>query len=197
MWLQRSLTHSQAELGAAWLDAYLTAPIWRFVLGERILDGGPWVGVMVASVDRVGRYFPLTLCASVPTLDLSAGTLSDWQRSLDDVVRAALDPACAVDVFDAALQSHVWDCMRPDDEGAGLGKAILRGETFARFESATGIGQVMDELASSAQARMLATHSLWWCEDTEGRAGGFVCHGMPNGAVYSRMLQYLPGEAVV
>ena len=65
-WLQECLAASRAELGDRWLDVYLTSPVWRFACAAGTCGPAPVVGVMVPSVDRVGRYFPLTLVAELP-----------------------------------------------------------------------------------------------------------------------------------
>ena len=61
--LQQGFLSSRADLGAGWSAAYQTAPIWRFALGEAVIKGGPYYGVMMPSQDAVGRLFPLTLVA--------------------------------------------------------------------------------------------------------------------------------------
>ncbi len=66
-WLQKSIAISQRQLGEGWLPAYLNAPIWRFVLGPDLCGEAPAIGVMMPSVDRVGRYFPLVLAAQLPS----------------------------------------------------------------------------------------------------------------------------------
>ena len=65
-WLQRAIAASRASLGEQWLDIYLTSPLWRFVLGAGPCGARAWAGVMMPSVDRVGRYFPLTVAAPLP-----------------------------------------------------------------------------------------------------------------------------------
>lgn len=65
-WLQESIAASRAELGENWLDIYLTSPAWRFACAAGTCGPAPVIGVMVPSVDRVGRYFPLTLVAELP-----------------------------------------------------------------------------------------------------------------------------------
>ncbi len=62
-WLQECLTASRASLGDRWLDIYLTSPVWRFACAAGVCGRSPVIGVMAPSVDRVGRYFPLTLVA--------------------------------------------------------------------------------------------------------------------------------------
>jgi type VI secretion system protein ImpM len=71
-WMQRGLTASRAELGAAWLPAWLEAPVWRFALPAGPCGPHAALGLWLPSVDRVGRYFPLTLAALVPDADPAA-----------------------------------------------------------------------------------------------------------------------------
>ncbi|HEX7968785.1 MAG TPA: type VI secretion system-associated protein TagF, partial [Stellaceae bacterium] len=65
-WLQDALAMSAQQLAEAWLSTYLTAPIWRFLLSSGVCGEMPMLGVVMPSVDRVGRYFPLTLAVAVP-----------------------------------------------------------------------------------------------------------------------------------
>lgn len=65
-WLQDGMTAAKRRLGARWQECFLTAPIWRFTLGPGLAGTrGVW-GVLMPSVDRVGRLFPLTLAAPLP-----------------------------------------------------------------------------------------------------------------------------------
>ena len=65
-WLQASIAASRSDLGSEWLNLYLTSPAWRFCCDAGVCGANACAGVMVPSVDRVGRYFPLTLVWSVP-----------------------------------------------------------------------------------------------------------------------------------
>jgi type VI secretion system protein ImpM len=65
-WLQACMAASRAGLGERWLGVYLTSPAWRFVCAPGTCGQAPVIGLMVPSVDRVGRYFPLTLVAELP-----------------------------------------------------------------------------------------------------------------------------------
>lgn len=65
-WVQESLALSQESLGERWLELYVVSPLWRFVLSPRVCGEAVYAGVMVPSVDRVGRYFPLTVVATLP-----------------------------------------------------------------------------------------------------------------------------------
>jgi len=65
-WLRQCLSKSQAALGDRWVDVYLTSPAWRFVADAGACGPAALIGLMVPSVDRVGRFFPLTLVAELP-----------------------------------------------------------------------------------------------------------------------------------
>ena len=65
-WLRECLQASHTALGDRWLDLYLTSPAWRFICAAGTCGPDPVIGLMVPSVDRVGRYFPLTLVATLP-----------------------------------------------------------------------------------------------------------------------------------
>lgn len=60
-WLAAGLQASQQQLGEQWLQAYLVSPLWRFALAPGVCGESPVVGVVMPSIDRVGRYFPLTV----------------------------------------------------------------------------------------------------------------------------------------
>jgi type VI secretion system protein ImpM len=62
-WLQSVLAGSRALMGEAWLPAFLEAPVWRFALPAGMCGERAVLGLMLPSVDRAGRYFPLTFAA--------------------------------------------------------------------------------------------------------------------------------------
>ncbi|MFV1982593.1 MAG: type VI secretion system-associated protein TagF [Thiohalomonadales bacterium] len=66
-WLQHYIASSKDQLGDEWLDIYLTSPIWRFVFSEGVVDESSWGGIVVPSVDRIGRYFPISIVTKLPS----------------------------------------------------------------------------------------------------------------------------------
>ena len=50
-------------MGEDWLPAFLEAPVWRFILSAGLCGERAALGLMLPSVDRAGRYFPLTFAA--------------------------------------------------------------------------------------------------------------------------------------
>lgn len=65
-WLQECIAASRNLLGERWLDVYLISPAWRFACEPGVCGQQGYAGIMVPSVDRVGRYFPLTLMWPIP-----------------------------------------------------------------------------------------------------------------------------------
>ena len=62
-WLQSVIPEAKAALGDRWQAAYMSAPIWRFTLAPGVAGTEARIGVMMASVDRVGRQFPLMIAS--------------------------------------------------------------------------------------------------------------------------------------
>ena len=87
-WLQNGLKAARLSLGADWQESYMSAPIWRFWLGAGLAGRASVVGVMMPSVDRVGRMFPLTLMAQT---DPEGASDEGLFESLEEVALAALD----------------------------------------------------------------------------------------------------------
>ena len=100
-WLAAGLLALREARPEGWLDAYLGSPSWRFLLMPGVLPGvlpgeagaQGWAGVLMPSVDRVGRYFPLTLAvplgAGPGSVQQLAG-LWHWLARLDELARDAL-----------------------------------------------------------------------------------------------------------
>ncbi|BEP66081.1 MULTISPECIES: type VI secretion system-associated protein TagF [unclassified Variovorax] len=63
-WLQRGLARLR-DRHADWTAHYLEAPVWCFVLGAQVVGERGWMGVLMPSVDGVGRYFPFTLAVEL------------------------------------------------------------------------------------------------------------------------------------
>jgi type VI secretion system protein ImpM len=89
-WLQSALITSKEQLGDQWLDFYLTGPIWHFVLSAGICDRNVWAGILMPSVDAVGRYFPFTVATAVNPNKHPAEILQSAIRWFEQMERLAL-----------------------------------------------------------------------------------------------------------
>ena len=134
--LQQGFLASREALGEGWREAYQTAPIWRFALGETVIKGGPYYGVMMPSQDAVGRLFPLTLLAQAAPVALNCAEffipLEDAALNMLDSLRgkreleamlAALPEAAAGPVLPA--NESRWLSVPDADFGAPLDLACI------------------------------------------------------------------------
>lgn len=65
-WVAEAMSASRALLGEDWLAAWMEAPVWRFALPGGACGPDAALGLVLPSVDRVGRTFPLLLVALFP-----------------------------------------------------------------------------------------------------------------------------------
>ena len=139
-WLADGLA-SWRESDPDWLDAFLAAPTWRFALGAGVpFEQSPgYAGVLMPSVDRVGRYFPLTVVRprGVTEDEIPAA----WLQALEGLAVAALHDDWNADRFDAELEAiedaddagpawpeagrTLWWCERDGEVSAPLGTTGL------------------------------------------------------------------------
>jgi len=95
-WLQEGLLAARAILAERWQGCFLSAPIWRFTLAPGLAGPAAVQGVLMASVDRLGRQFPLTLVGALrgatPPDILAAHLAADHSFAvLEDVALEALE----------------------------------------------------------------------------------------------------------
>ncbi len=115
-WMQAGMATARAQLGDRWLEFYLVAPVWRFLLTEGACDRNAWLGLWFPSVDRVGRHFPMTVAIPVPAQQAHPTLLlklEGWLSSVEDAALAALDPRTTLEQLDNALASLPCD-ISPD-----------------------------------------------------------------------------------
>jgi type VI secretion system protein ImpM len=119
--LQAGLLAGRAARGRAWLDAYLTAPLWRFALGGGVLGESGWAGVLMPSVDSAGRHFPLTIAAPVAAhaWPLWRAHADAWFERCGALALATLEEGACLADFDAALLALSHGVSHADGAGAG------------------------------------------------------------------------------
>lgn len=115
-WLQQSILSSQSQLNENWLNTYMISPIWRFALSPGCLDQHPWLGIILPSVDSVGRYFPLTLTAKLPPntpLFHSLQHHQDWFEQIETIALACLNEQPCIDEVMSVLAGHPLNIAQP------------------------------------------------------------------------------------
>lgn len=173
-WLQRLVQVSRERLGHDWLDAWLEAPVWHFGLGAGVAGPGRAFGVLIPSVDRVGRHFPFTILALAQRQGLP---LARWAMQVEALALSALE-----DGFDPA---------RLDAELATLGPP---GDPPSSPAAAPGITPLADcgdwPVAADAAVEALAPgETLWWCRGAVRVPAALLrCQGFPDEAAASGLV---------
>lgn len=179
-WLQAAIAASRQQLGESWRNYYCTSPIWRFALSPGLCGPAAYAGILMPSMDRVGRYYPLVIAAALdpawPLLTLPANAVA-WFRQAEQLALSGLDndtleldefsrrvvalgslPAARFMINDAAT-SRAWCCPLPD---------------------ALDWPQTLPALAPHLLAQGFAQPSLWWTEGSEWVVRCLLlCEGLP------------------
>ncbi len=191
LWLQRALYASREHLGDQWLEVYLTSPVWRFALSKGLCGNASWIGLLMPSVDRVGRYFPLTLALELPsTVDPFRAMYhaADW---LDEGSRILL----------SVLEAKEFDISQFDQEVTKLHvpESLFREPMAINSNLASEIcclgaeaGDFCDaglHFSHCWAARQLGNYSLWWDPGSEGiQCSMLLAAGLPSPEHFSGML---------
>lgn len=173
-WLQQCMLESRRQLGDQWLTHYLTSPVWRFAISPGVLGSEGLGGVMMPSVDRVGRYFPLMIAATgaPPLLDWLQKQ-AVWYDAIEDLALASLDAGFRLERFDAVPEP----VPAPDS-------VVVPTPTECGWRLPLH-ANVADQIA----AALLQGHSLWWSEGSPSvDASMLVRTGLPSPAAYAAML---------
>ncbi|HEX7439788.1 MAG TPA: type VI secretion system-associated protein TagF [Caldimonas sp.] len=180
VWLGEGLAAQRETLGEAWLDAYLHSPTWRFVLMPGTFAGlesqQALAGVLMPSVDRVGRYFPLTLVAGLAQLPQSAAAIESllgWLHRLEDLALDALQDDWRIEELDAALaELPPISALAPGPSSPASAAALVELsqalESESSFVAIDGIGG-RAELAALLCAALGATAANAWQQATRGK----------------------------
>lgn len=169
-WLSQGLAEAARQLGGRWERAAAEAPVWRFALSAGLCGDAPLVGVLMPSLDRVGRFYPFTVAAALRSP--SAGpvalaalpvTCAGWLARAESVAAAACREGADLD----ALPARMAILGRPEVERRALPASVVE-----RL-----VGPVPDGA------------SLWWTRG-DGRCAPTIlsCAGMPSAARFVALL---------
>ena len=115
-WLQGGIAECKVVLGSAWESIYRDAPVWRFLLAPGACGDSAWAGIVQPSVDRVGRYFPLTIAAALPPDTDALCTLfaaASWYSEVEREAAVTFEGIGSLDDLDSRLEGLMFpaDCL--------------------------------------------------------------------------------------
>ena len=184
-WVQSLLLTGREELGEAWQNAYFSAPIWRFALAAGMCGPSRMVGVVMPSVDRVGRQFPFTIA----TVADDGPVWSLYQSA----------SACFASLEDAALTMLEDDADPAALEERLASVSLMPAPEPMIAEIASGMalsssGRIADAFAGSLLDRHLGARSIW-ISDVGGIQRALALSGMPEGPDAARAMLDLSSPA--
>lgn len=189
-WLSQSIAASREQLGERWLEVYLSAPLWRFAWAPGVIGRDWWFGVLMASCDNVGRYYPLVVAQrrDRPPLDRIAFDHLElwWMQVAQAAMHTLADPSSLETFEQALLQTPPWPgagaVMVPQQRAAG-------GRERYAIAPGASLGQMLHGFAVSELHGKLTGSSLWWPLHDGGRESSFsVVAGLPAPTQFVELL---------
>ncbi|MEY4764013.1 MAG: hypothetical protein RI907_686 [Pseudomonadota bacterium] len=177
-WLSRGVQASRQQLGEHWLPTYLRAPLWRFAWSPGIAGPQWWMGVMMPSVDNVGRYFPLLIAQPSPCAPDSGTDQTALQRWMDHVAQAAmatLQPGMSVEAFETRLaQAPGWQAAPP--VGLPAAQRLVGRDRFAG-QAHPSLAHWLEGVATAHLHQAVQGQSLWWLPERSAAGAGGASGG--------------------
>ena len=175
-WLQRCLVSGAHAYGSRWDELYMSVPIWRFSLSSGVAGPAPIMGVLMPSVDRVGRRFPLTLMGAqsehTPVLETHFAD-DDTFEILESIALSVLDD----DISKDALEEKLSSVSRSDHTPAASCRVAPDGSVACAGPSQSGM---LASVGARLLARSLQSPTVW-STVLEDDSRLMVCDGLPDG----------------
>lgn len=181
-WLQHFIAGTQEQLGENWLDIYLTSPIWRFVFSSGVIDENNWTGIMMPSVDKVGRYYPLSIVKKLPQ-DVNPLEFiqyqTSWYKDIETLALDALECEIMIDdlmnELDALSVDHKSDYSR---SGFNLDSDAFQFDM--EFEEQS-ISTVYPLLLDAVMTKTFQSYSVWQTTGSDLiKPSLFATQGLPS-----------------
>jgi type VI secretion system protein ImpM len=107
-WWLRGLADTQRRPREEWCAAWLEAPVWRFVVPPGLCGRNSVLGLWLPSVDKAGRYYPLTIAATAsddwaPYVGRMTAVLAAWEEAGRDALEHDLAPVELLQRIQAAF----------------------------------------------------------------------------------------------
>jgi len=183
-WLQGGLNSRHGD----WTERYLQAPLWCFVLGDGVLGDSSWIGVLMPSVDAVGRYFPFTVAAPLAwsPAEIHGQVLARAQRWLRQAANAAVD-GLEQDMDGTRFDALLLHMFR--DADASVDAADADSDTE---------GQI-DAPPDARDTAMLVlpefNNSLWFTDPQAEGGQGMSTHGLPEDEQFDALFGFWAGAS--
>ncbi|MFS2178603.1 type VI secretion system-associated protein TagF [Rhizobium pisi] len=168
-WLQSGLQAAQQQLGEDWERRFRAMPAWRFIIERGLWGPATVAGILLPSLDRVGRSFPLVIAAQLHGFAEHPRQLyldDTWFTAAEAIAESSAKRDFDINHFTASLKR--LRSLRPAD--------LAENETLQDRASSRG--------------------TIWWRIDPEERRSkGFGVSGAPEPEHFPKLLHDEPPAA--
>jgi type VI secretion system protein ImpM len=192
-WLSACLQTSQAVLGQRWLNLYLGSPVWRFAWAPGVLGAHWWFGVLMPSVDNVGRYFPLLITLNTdepPRTTYELQQLEQWFAHMTHIALGTLLVGSTVEQLEAEL-ARAPQLPHPIQRASALYGPAAQSSHHTR-QSLAGdapLALCLEQMAINDTLQRLQGCSVWWPVPASGGNSSLSStKGLPDAHAYTRLL---------
>ncbi|ARQ61827.1 UNVERIFIED_ORG: type VI secretion system protein ImpM [Rhizobium etli] len=162
-WMQAGLQAAQQELGEDWKRRFRSMPAWRFIIERGLWGPATVAGVLLPSLDRVGRSFPLVIAAQLHGFVEHPRQLyldDTWFTAAEAIAESSAKRDFDINHFTASLKR--LRTLRPADLAEN---------------------EILQDRASSRG-------TIWWRIDPDDRrAKGFGVGGAPEPEQFPKLLR--------
>ncbi len=186
-WLQEAVISSREKLGDNWLNCYLTGPIYRFVLSPGVCGQNSWLGIMMPSVDKIGRYYPMTITTKNqmnlnPFVALQERTA--WFSSVEKLALSSLADNFSFDKFNNEINCLRNSSVHNNDDLLTTSEQINNQSTYDAWQRLILPHQSINDALPSFLDHLLQEHyfaySVWSTQGSEQVAPSvLMCTGLP------------------
>ncbi|MDR3555105.1 MAG: type VI secretion system-associated protein TagF [Syntrophobacteraceae bacterium] len=195
-WLQNAIFSSRNKLGERWLETYLTSPVWRFLLSAGACGNDACMGVLMPSVDKVGRYFPLTLAVLIEPRAVLPGLFvegAEWFEKIETLALSSLEDDFDFEHFDRELQNTLLPPMSPNEESL-LEPDWPDSESRPLFRIAVSEpGKLRDafvELSGFLLGRSSPAYTLWCAGGENEKTTLLAFDGLPSPSAFTELVRF-------
>ncbi len=163
-WLQAGLAVSREQLGDAWLEYYLTSPVWHFAIAAEVCGSQAMAGTLIPSVDAVGRHFPFTLVGQTNRTPAALWHDRDWSLAAEQLILQVLDDHHDLNSWADQLAQQPWlASLRDQDELALVATAAGVNSRVYAVDPSAGAAEVLNHLLE----QQLRQTCVWWTQGSE------------------------------
>lgn len=186
-WLQEAVFSSRQQLGDNWLNSYLTGPIYRFALAPGICGEKGWLGIMMPSVDSIGRYYPMTI-ATMNRLNINPFFAIQheerWFARAEELALSSLADNFSLEQFNSDLNVLEPDILFNSNEIFISSEHVTKQNSHQAWQKTIGDNQQIIDVLPDFLNDFLKDHyfaySLWWTQGSELVAPSLlICEGLP------------------